>query len=243
MAVEPLNRAEDVLPNLRDLGGLDTDEGGRTRYGVLLRSAAPLPGDRRPVLTGWPPSVVLDLRGSDELGGVAHPLDGPGTSVYPLPLLERSLTEDAGRGDWSRIPDLPTAYLDFLRAGAPKLARIVTLAAESDGAVLVHCAAGKDRTGVIVAVLLRAAGVGRAAIVEDYRATEPALPAIFARTPPELTANADPTVLQRLMGVPEEAVVAVLDVLDAEPGGAEGWLGRHGVPDAALAAWRRRILE
>jgi protein-tyrosine phosphatase len=60
----------------------------------------------------------------------------------------------------------------------------VTLTAETDGAVLVHCEAGKDRTGVVVAALLRAVGVCRAAIIEDYRATEPALSAIFASTRP-----------------------------------------------------------
>jgi hypothetical protein len=45
------------------------------------------------------------------------------------------------------------------------------------------------------------------------------------------------------MGVPEEAITAVLDVLDAVPCGAAGWLRQHGVAHAALLAWRRRILE
>ena len=242
MAVESLNQAGDVLPNLRDLGGLDTDRGSRTRGGVLLRSAAPLHGDRSPVLAGWPPTEVLDLRGLDELGGVTHPLNGPRTRVHTLPLLKYPATGDATR-DWSHIPDLRTAYLGFLQVGIPKLAKIVELVASADGAVLVHCAAGKDRTGVVVAVLLRAVGVSRAAIISDYEATKPSLPAIFARIPPELTAGTDPTVLQRLMGVPREAITAVLDVLDGAEAGAWGWLREHGVSDTALVAWQRRILS
>jgi hypothetical protein len=241
MAVEPLNRAEDVLPNLRDLGGLPTDQGGRTRYGVLMRSAAPLTGDRDPLLRGWPPAAVLDLRGSDELGGEPHPLAGPGTAIHAVPLLEHRLTGPE-KQDWAAIPDLATAYQDFLRAGAPRLAGIVAVAAGADGAVLVHCAAGKDRTGVVVAALLRAVGVSREAIIEDYRATEPALPAILARTSTALTEAFDPTVVQRLMGVPVEAIVAVLDTLDAPPGGAAGYLRERGVSNAALLAWRQRIL-
>ncbi|GAA5160277.1 tyrosine-protein phosphatase PtbB [Pseudonocardia eucalypti] len=232
----------DVLPNLRDVGGLTTDTGGTTRPGVLLRSAAPLAGDRLPELAGWPPALVLDLRGGDELGGLAHPLTAPGTLVHALPLLDRAVTPEAGGEpviDWDQVPDLATAYLHFLERSETKLATITELVAAAEGAALVHCAAGKDRTGVVVAVLLRAVGVSREAITADYLLTEPELPAILAR-PNNVVADA--TRYQRLLGVPAEAITGVLDMLDDTPGGAAGWLRARGVADDVLAAWRLRIL-
>ncbi|HEY1970792.1 MAG TPA: tyrosine-protein phosphatase, partial [Pseudonocardia sp.] len=230
-------------PNLRDLGGLATDAGGRTRSGVLLRSAGPLADDRPPALPGWPPALVLDLRGIDELRGRPHPLIAEGSVVHSLPLLRRRLTDAKGRVDWSTVPDLGSAYLDFMAVGGSTIVRIAELLVDSPGPALVHCTAGKDRTGVVVAVLLRAVGVSRAELLRDYRATEPALPAILARTPPELTRDVDPTALERLMGVPAQAMITVLDALDNSDGGAAGWLTSRGVTGPVLDAWRRRILE
>jgi hypothetical protein len=243
MAVEPMHLAGDVLPNLRDVGGLATDTGGYTRSGVLLRSAAPLADDRAPALPGWPPALVLDLRGIDELRGRPHPLIAEGSVVHSLPLLKRRLMDAKGRMDWSAIPDLGSAYLEFMAVGGPTILRIAELLVESPGPALVHCTAGKDRTGVVVAVLLRAVGVSRAELLRDYRATEPALPAILARTPPELTQDVDPTALERLMGVPAEAMITVLDELDNSEGGAAGWLAARGVTAPLLNAWRERILQ
>lgn len=241
MTAEPVDIALDLLANLRDLGGLDTEAGGHTRPGVLLRSAAPRPGDRHPGLSSWPPATVLDLRGLDELAGRPHPLAAAGTVVHALPLLEKAVHSGPNGTDWSKIPDLASAYLGFLIRGGSKVAGILELVAEADGPVLVHCAAGKDRTGVVIAVLLRAAGVTRAAVLEDYLRTGPELPAILAREP-ELTTLVDPTHVQRLMGVPADAMVAVLDLLDAAPGGAVGWLRGQGASQRAVDTWRRRLV-
>jgi hypothetical protein len=239
VTAESVDLTHDVLPNLRDLGDLSAP-GGRTRSGVLLRSAAPLAGDRVPELSSWPPATVLDLRGSDELAGRPHPLIGPATSVHALPLMDESVHRDTGT-DWSAIPDLSTAYQSMLRTGGAKLAAIVELVATAEAPVLVHCAAGKDRTGVVVALLLRAAGVPRDEVLRDYQLTEPHMTAVFARTPALATA-ADPTHLQRLLGVPVEAMDAVLDVLDDAPGGVPGWLAARGVREATVTAWRARLL-
>jgi hypothetical protein len=239
MTAEPRDVLTDQLPNLRDVGGLSLESGGRTRSGVLLRSAAPLPGDRLPPLPGWPPATVLDLRGQDELGGLPHPLAMPGTTVHAVPLLDRSVSGPDAI-DWSTIPDLATAYRGFLSRGGSRIATMAELAATGEGPVLVHCTAGKDRTGVLVAALLRAAGVRRGAIVEDYLRTERAMPAILARSA-AITAHVDPTVRQRMMGVSRAAVLAVLDVLDAAPGGAAGWLREAGVPELTVRTWVSRI--
>lgn len=100
---------------------------------------------------------MLDLRGTDELGGECHPLADQAAAVHAVALLDKPAY---GRGtQWSESPDLATAYLGFLSKGGPVLATVAKFVAEAPAPVLVHCAAGKDRTGVAVAVLLRAVGV------------------------------------------------------------------------------------
>jgi protein-tyrosine phosphatase len=233
--------APDVLPNLRDVGGLPTEDGRRTRAGVLLRSAAPKADDRDPEDVAWPPAEVVDLRSLSELKGRPHPLSRPGTRVHALPFLSggRSYADD-----FSDMPDLAEVYPDFLHTGAQKLLTVLRLAAHADGPVLVHCAAGKDRTGITVAVLLRAAGVTREAVIADYVETAQNIDAVLAR---DMTHGPeDPTHLQRLMGAPPEAITVILDELDAAAEGAEdaagAWLLRAGATPEDLADWRSRIL-
>jgi hypothetical protein len=205
---------------------------------------------------------VIDLRGADEHPDPRHPLAGLHTTVHSLPLLttpvtattsaDSRATSPTGAGaaepdppdqpgiDWSTIPDLATAYLRFLDQGGATIAHIVDIVAADPAPILIHCTAGKDRTGVVIAVLLRAAGVTRAAITTDYRATEPAMPAILTRSA-HLATGLDPTVVQRLMGVPAQAIAAVLDHLDHTPGGACGWLALAGADPTSLATWCHRI--
>jgi protein tyrosine/serine phosphatase len=101
--------------------------------------------------------------------------------------------------------------------------------------VLVHCAAGKDRTGVVVALALAAVGVERAAIVEDYVLTGDRIVEIMSRLRASSTYAAD------LEGVTDESrkpraefIERVLEVLDERDGGPEGWLASHGFDPAAL---------
>lgn len=235
----PSSDLPNELVNLRDVGGLPLAGGGQVRAGVLLRSGAPHVGDRPPELPSWPPATVLDLRGQDESVDAEHPLSGPDTTVVNLPLLRAPVSQMADR--WAGIPDLAAAYRGFMEQGGAKLARIVTIMAHSPGPILVHCTAGKDRTGVVVAALLRAAGATRAGIVTDYRATEPAMRAIELRSA-HLTEQMDPTVAQRMMGVQTQAILAVLDELDGHHGGAWGWLLTAGATERDLTTWRRRIV-
>jgi hypothetical protein len=231
-----------VVANLRDVGGLPTESGGRTRPNVLLRSGAPLAGDRDPEGTPWPPAEVIDLRAIAELGGRPHPLAAPGTRVHALPMIKRA-TPGAG-GDWSSMPDLPTVYPRFLADGAELLVTMLRIATHATGPTLIHCAAGKDRTGIAIAVLLRAAGVTKDAVLADYVQTARNMDHVLARL--EYHGPEDPTHMQRLMGAPPEAIATVLEELDRAGHGAPdpdgAWLLRHGATETDLAAWRKRLL-
>jgi protein-tyrosine phosphatase len=235
--------------NLRDLRGLRTADGRIVRRGVLYRSEVPLGGATGVDVAVWPPADVVDLRTPAEYrvhpagassGGpdaVPHPLDLPGTTVHRFPMgadLAPALADRSGGHD------LGAAYRILVRDAAGAIAGISALVADSAGPVLVHCTAGKDRTGIVVAVLLRAVGVRRADVVTDYLRTEANLPRLWAALQ---GAGIRAPRNRALMGVQLDALESVLDELDAVPGGAAGWLAAHGVAAGTLARLTDRLLS
>lgn len=233
------------LVNLRDLGGLPLKDGGRTLFGVLYRSDAPKWQDSAPVgVVAWPPRTVIDLRSAIERGQHPHPLTGEGTTVHSVPLLGDRIGEDSkSKAAAAMKIGLEALYAAILGFAAPQLVSIAHIVADAPGPILVHCSAGKDRTGMVSALLLRTIGVPRANVVADYAETAKNMPAVLQRLGnhsllpgvdklgPDLTATSVP------------AVEHVLSILDSHPGGAHGWLVDAGADPAALAAWRARFVD
>jgi len=238
------------LHNLRDVGGVRTSDGRRVLAGRLYRSDAPILGDPAPALRPWPPRTVVDLRSVGEAAAERHPLASDTTEVVNIALL-RELDPARMAQRRNREPgDLPTIYRGMLRASAEALARVVDVVAHRPAPVLLHCAAGKDRTGVATAVTLAAIGVCPEAIVADYLRTEERLEGLLDRiaqgwSPAQLEASMHRLTVERpdLMGAPVEAIQAVLETLEGWPGGAPGWLRDHGLAPGAVETLRRRLTE
>ncbi|GGM54786.1 protein-tyrosine-phosphatase [Longimycelium tulufanense] len=242
--VPPAHQPADRMVNLRDLGGLPTEDGGRTLDGVLYRGDAPHPGDHTPTgLAHWPPRVVVDLRATIEHNGHPHPLACNGTRVHRIPLLDDIAA--APQDTPVTLPTLVTIYTHLLDGSAVDLARVAGIVAAAEGPTLIHCSAGKDRTGVAVALLLRAAGVRRDAVVADYVRTDRNMPGVMLRMAgnPMLPPGVDPQAVRELMSAPAAAIGVVLDRIDAHPGGAYGWLRDHGARTADLDRWRARLVD
>ena len=230
---EPV-RPADQLANFRDVAGM-TAHGGCVADAVLYRSDAPYRGDMAPAAAPvWPPAVVVDLRSAGEANN-GYPWPAR-TGVHHLPLLAEA------------APALQTGTLDalyqhVLTAAPGALAAIAELVATADGPVLVHCSAGKDRTGVTIALLLRAVGVHREAILADYATTEPNVPRVLDR----LQALGYDIPIHRalppqLLLTPPTAMASLLDTLDTWEGGAAGWLLDHGLSESALARLAARLI-
>lgn len=231
--------------NLRDVGGMPVTGGGVTRPHVLLRGDAPYAGDAEPPLAAWPPQTVIDLR-SQHAEDPPHPLARPGVEVHHLSLsVSASVMRMAARPG----ADLSGIYTATARRDGGDFAQLAELVAAAPGPVLVHCTAGKDRTGMLVATLLDAVGVDRGHIAADYRATGPNMPGVVAR----LLSTADARergVVEHLvddgsplLDVCEPALLAFLDILDTAHGGAAGWLLHHGLSPDALALLRARLVD
>jgi hypothetical protein len=161
--------------NLADLGGLPLLAGGVTRTGRVFRSAA----SEWMTTSGWAAArsagltTVVDLRNDVERGrGDDHPVLSPGAmagiEVVHAPT-ENPDDEEflAACGPWL---DHPRGWTPNLRLFPSLLARVFTAVAEAPGGVLVHCAGGRDRTGMVGSMLLVLAGATPEAVVAGYEA-------------------------------------------------------------------------
>ncbi|MCW2953250.1 MAG: tyrosine-protein phosphatase [Conexibacter sp.] len=200
--------------------------------------------------------LVIDLRTDVE---VAREGPGPLTRVDGVRIEHHSLYPDSGGntdleadtvrpwgpaldGEFAGEPPVVRAYLSYLRRRPDSVVAAVRAIARADGAALVHCAAGKDRTGVVVAFALDASGIDRAAIIGDYMATGERIEPIIARL------LASPTYHAELEGHdPQDhaprvgTIERVLELADEQFGGTAEWLAAHGLDDVDLARLRQRL--
>ncbi|MBW6456865.1 MAG: tyrosine-protein phosphatase, partial [Trueperaceae bacterium] len=175
----PLHVDLEGTVNTRDLGGWPLAAGGRTRAGRLWRSDAftHATAADRDALARHGLRFVVDLRTDAERANAPSALAGdPRFEVLPVDLFA-AVGGAIDRGEVAGDPfDLRTRYrASFVHARdgyRETFDRLSAALASSDGPVAFHCSAGKDRTGLVAALLLRAAGVPDAAILEDYLLTD-----------------------------------------------------------------------
>lgn len=235
MFIHVLDEGLSSMVNVRDLGGLPLVGGGATRQGVLLRSDAPYPGDRAPEDLAWPPSTVLDLRDVSE-SGAAEVQWPPGVRRIQNPVFANA------RMDRVLKTDLVDLYASMLATARP---RIVTALEQLDmsGPTLVHCAAGKDRTGVVIAIALSLAGVEPEAIVADYQRTADVITGIYARLASRRRLPHDVTLEDPIFRTPCAAIDVVLGEIAAADGGVWGWYSASGGDVDRFAAWLDRFRD
>jgi hypothetical protein len=241
------------LDNVRDIGGLPVRGGGATRSGVLLRSAAlraVTPGDVAHLVDELGLRLVLDLRTPWEIDR-----DGPsalaraGVETVALNFIgaSREILPEAG----DTTDPVVRNYLGYLSDHPANVAEGVRrIATANGGPTLVHCAAGKDRTGMLVALVLDAVGVERDAVVADYVLSAEKVEAIFRRRAAVLGEPIPDDLTPHLPRA--QTMSTVLDRLDADyardparggaDGGAAGWMRANGLDDDAISRLRERLV-
>ena len=225
--------------NLRDVAsGLPK---GLIRSGVLFRSDAPFAGDPIPTLPGWPPASVIDLRDPLE-ARVEHPYKET-AHIYVLPLLGAAKPV-ATRDETTEIERMLKVYRAMVKPRvAPYLVQAIEIIANETGPVLVHCAAGKDRTGVTVAFALRLCDVDRASVMSEYLITDEAREGLYKRLAIHYELEPDFAKMStHALRTSRPGLDDVMNAWDAHEGGTAGWYFAHGGTKEMLAKLRARML-
>jgi protein-tyrosine phosphatase len=231
--------------NFRDLGGYRTASGQVTRHRRLLRSdhlGNLAPGDISVLASHLGEAVrVLDLRGVAEREAAACAI--PGAKVHSLPIeptIVQKLTEVIESGEKLTAADtvalMQETYRNFVRANTPRFAALFEHALAFDEAPLVfHCTAGKDRTGLAAALLLRALDVPQQDVMRDYLITNERF-----KPPPPAGDALSRDVLEVLWRVQPDFLHAALDTIDEHYGSLDAYF-REGL--ALREAERERLRE
>jgi protein tyrosine/serine phosphatase len=204
--------------NARELGGLPA-AGGRIRDNALFRSDShvSLTDDSLGRIRALGIGLVLDLRAEQETAAAPSPFHAD-AFYRNVPLLD-----PAGSGEFTTLADVYRARI-IDRSGERVGSAIAAVADAPAGAVLVHCHAGADRTGITIALLLGIAGVDRDSIVGDYAARGPSWPSAYS-------------------GLQPETIARTLDHVDAEYGGIRSYLTGHGVSASQFDGIRNRLIS
>ncbi|MDZ8171533.1 tyrosine-protein phosphatase [Microbacterium xanthum] len=245
------------LVNVRDVGDYPTVDGSRTRSSVLFRSDAlsGLTADGLTALSRSPIREIVDLRTPDERAAAPDRLPTtPSIRSIDAPLLQGAVSDllrdamdpAAPATTLDEIPTLGELYCGMLDDGATVFADIARRLAASTGAeaLLIHCTAGKDRTGVATALLLDAVGVERAAVVADYTASQERLAGPWADRMLGMIAGLGVPLTPRLRALvcetPASAIEEALEKVDAL-GGSASYLRNGGLTTPELAHLRSRL--
>jgi protein-tyrosine phosphatase len=231
--------------NFRDLGGYPTEDGRAVRWRQLFRSDALhllTPDDVAQIRDQLGVRDVIDLRSSHELRNEGTgPLAGHGMQHHHIPLFDG----DTSRGREQRATvALADIYVFLAESAREPIARVLSTLADADGPALYHCAAGKDRTGVVSAIMLGVLGVAEPVIVADYAATRENLDALVDRLMSlegyrKMLANLPPDT----MHAEPETMIAFLDHMRSRYGSMNEYAIAAGVPAATLDRLRARLLE
>lgn len=249
--LQPRDLVWDGCLNVRDLGGLPTQDGGETRFGAVVRadSVRQLSDEGWRALVGHGIRAVIDLRGDHERA------DDPPSEV-PVEVLHVPFME-ASKEEWEDIeedleaaaaaaPDVATAtrdvYLIFLERFRDNVASAVrAVASAPEGGVVIHCAGGKDRTGLLSAFLLHLAGVSDDDIATDYALSEERLRPRHEAWFEAAESEEELVRLQRIAQTPAASMAGVFAELERRHGGVESYLRAAGVTDEELELVRTRL--
>ncbi|HKB30333.1 MAG TPA: tyrosine-protein phosphatase [Streptosporangiaceae bacterium] len=238
----------DGCVNFRDVGGYQVARSGlpaspppRMRWRRLFRSDAlnELSAADVALLTGdLRITTVVDLRTDYERQRDApRPLDRTSVQTIHAPLINE---RNAGAAERPGLT-LAERYVWILELAGEPLVRAIATVAGAPGAVIVHCAAGKDRTGLVIASILGALGVGDDDIVADYARTTDSLEGIEQRL--LRRSESYETVPGAVLDAPAEAMREVLAALRDQHGSVGGFLSQAGVGQPVLDELAATLVE
>lgn len=230
--------------NFRDVGGYPA-AGGATRVGKLYRADAlgRLGESGREAVRELGVKIVIDLRDDFEVEALPDDLDGLDVEVLHLPVFEGSgaSASTVGATIVHLYEKIVFQHTDVI------VTALREIADTGDAPVVVHCTAGKDRTGIVVALALLAVGVDRETVVADYALTEANLEGPWLEGMLELVrgygVEVTPDLRVILGGSPREALETTIDRIEERAGSVRAYLLDAGLDEVELAKLRSVLVE
>lgn len=231
--------------NFRDLGGIPTEDGRTVRRGRLYRSddLGRLDTADKETFMALGIQAVIDLRRHGEVAKLGRVPSWAGATWHHHHLKHdywdgSTYTPEMGVARW-----LADRYRDLMESGAADITRVITVLSEMDNPAVVHCVAGKDRTGVVSALTLSLLGVTDHEIAADYAMTEQSEPAFkewLKRTNPMAAAQVPP---DYYVQTPADAMATALVELRERHGTVFDYLAANGLTKTHVQALRTNLLD
>jgi protein-tyrosine phosphatase len=237
----------DACYNVRDLGGLPTVDGGQTRWQAVIRTDLlnRLTEQGRRALLDYGVRTIIDLRGIKEVADEPSPFTLTTGATEQLTYLHLPLEKQYPHVSAliSKAANRAEVYCITLDHYSDAMAEVMRAIGQArPGGVVIHCHAGKDRTGIIAALLLSLAGVSAAAIAADYAESQIRLWPLYEK----LVAAAGgedkvgfwlkPTATAEMMHI-------MLAHLDAKYGGVRNYLTAAGLSSTELEQLQQRLRD
>ena len=233
--------------NVRDIGGYLTADGRSVVWRRVLRGDALHRVDNagRELLAGYELATSLDLREDDERHDAPDHLDA-GVRLVSVPLFTYQLPPEEASVDPRQFSTLDEVYKHVVAERGPALAAVLReLARPGALPAIVHCAGGKDRTGIVIALLLASLGVPDDVIAADYEATALFLNEEFreAALDRAVAAGRDRAQFAAMLGCEPRLILDVLEEIRSSHGHVDTYLVHHGLRPEELEQLRSLLLE
>jgi protein-tyrosine phosphatase len=227
--------------NVRDIGGYGAAEGLTVQKGRFLRADGlhRLTEGDQDAIVGMGVRTVIDLRHAHELAQKRNVFNGSErANYYNISLINPATSTNMN------IRSLGDMYVNMLDECGHLLREVFERMAEAEGdGVLFHCAAGKDRTGVVAALLLDLAGVDHSVIVADYAETEVNLAPIMDELRKDRPEQIPAEMYELFLGSAPSNMEMMLDHLHGNFGGAESYFSRIGLSSEQITGLKRMLLQ
>jgi protein-tyrosine phosphatase len=247
----------ETLVNVRDLGGFAAMDGKITKYGILLRTDCPIGISDKDIrfLKDYGITLSIDLRSIDEVQSAPSGMkDIAGHTYIHCPVSEGQSVLQSNPD--TRIPktppspaegnfDMGDSYIEMAETAKPWAKRVFEHCADWEGGMMYHCFIGKDRVGVITALLLGACGVSDTDIMMDYSASTSCLRPKYNSMQLDFLPQkrGRPDYSWGFFGSVPESMEALLCHLNEKYGGVTGYLKNCGVSDESITKLRAKLLE
>ncbi|HVU11812.1 MAG TPA: tyrosine-protein phosphatase [Phototrophicaceae bacterium] len=232
--------------NARDLGGYPTADGHVTRWHTFVRAGTldKLTARGQQQLANYGVRTVIDLRDEDE----AHDFPDlyvPSTAYHNLPFFGRELSSEATwQKMWTVVPTLHELYYHYFDRCQPQVKAIIATIAASEPGILFHCYAGKDRTGLIAAILLSTAGVPEDIIAQDYEQTSQHIHHLVVQWHEDARKNGGSLdIVERDSGAAADEMLDALEYVRQRYGGIASYLRLIGITDTQSIRLKSMLVE